>query len=104
MSDFIVLYPGVYAEREKTLAEKYLADNRALTERRPIDLKALIQGKLPKGTPGVGPTISVTEAMVRYNNRKYDPENPVLNDAAYARKLGYQDILAYPTFGGHDDS
>ena len=104
MSDFIVLYPGVYAAKEKALAESYLADNKAIAERGPIDIQALISGRLPKGTPGVGPTIVVTEAMVRYNNQKYDPENPILNDAAYARKLGYQDIPAYPTFGGHDDT
>jgi hypothetical protein len=42
--------------------------------------------------------------MIRYNNEKYDPENPVLNDASYAKKLGYKDILAYPTFGGNDDT
>ena len=104
MSDFVVLYPGVYTKREKTLVEKYLADNKAIEERGQIDVKALISGKLLKGTPGVGPSYVATEAMIGYNNRKYDPENPVLNDASYAKKLGYKDILAYPTFGGHDDT
>ncbi len=104
MSDFIVLYPGVYTKREKALVEKYLADNKAIEERGQIDLKALTQGKLPKNTPGVGPSYVVKEAMVRYNNEKYDPENPVLNDASYAKKLGYKDIIAYPTFAGHDDT
>jgi len=104
MSDFLVLYPGVYTQKEKALAQKYLADNRALTERGPIDVQALIKGKLPKGTPGVGPVIKATEEIIRYNNKKYDPENPVLNDTAYAQKLGYQNIIAYPTFGGHDDT
>jgi hypothetical protein len=103
-NDFLVLYPGVYTAREKPLVEKYLADNKAIADRGAIDVKALISGTLPKDTPGVGPKIVVKEAMVRYNNAKYDPENPVLNDAAYARKLGYQDIFAYPTFGGHDDT
>ena len=104
MSDFVTLYPGVYTEKEKALAEKYLADNKALEKRGEIDVQALINGKLPKGTPGVGPAFVVTEAMVRYNNKKYDSENPVLNDAEYAKKLGYQNIIAYPTFGGHDDT
>jgi hypothetical protein len=104
MNDFVTLYPGVYTKKEKALVEKYMADNKALTERGEIDVPALISGTLPEGTPGVGATIAVTEAMVRYNNEKYDPENPLLNDAEYARKLGYQDILAYPTFGAHDDT
>jgi len=104
MGDFITLYPGVYTERERPLVEKYLAANRALEERGPVDVEALINGKLPKDTPGIGPVIEATEEIIRYNNSKYDPENPLLNDTAYARKLGYKDILAYPTFGGHDDT
>lgn len=103
-SDFAILYPGVYTEREKILVQKYIADNRAIEARGEIDVKALISGKLPKDTPGVGPTIVATEAMVRYNNQKYDPENPILNVVEYAKKLGYRNILAYPTFAAHDDT
>lgn len=104
MSDFLTLYPGVLTGKEKSLVERFLADNRALNERGKIDVEALVAGKLPEGMPGVGPSFVATEAMVRYNNKKYDPDNPVLNDADYARKLGYRDILAYPTFGAHDDT
>lgn len=104
MSDFVTFYPGVYTEKEKALVEKYIADNKAIAERGEIDVQALIKGKLPKSTPGVGPAFVVKEAMLRYNNQKYDPENPVLNDAEYAKKLGYKNIIAYPTFGGHDDT
>lgn len=100
--DFVTLYPGVYTVKEKALAEKYLADNKTIEERGYVDIGALIKGLLPEGTPGIGYVFHVTEAMVRYNNKKYDPENPVFNDAEYAGKLGYEDILAYPTFGtGH---
>jgi hypothetical protein len=102
--DFIVLYPGIYTEREKALVDKYVADNKAIEKRGQIDTQALVHGTLPKDTPGVGPVIHATEAMVRYNNAKYDPENPVLNVTEYAKKLGYQDILAYPTFAAHDDT
>jgi acyl dehydratase len=42
--------------------------------------------------------------MIRYNNKKYDPENPVLNDAAYAKKLGYENIFGMPTFAANDDN
>jgi hypothetical protein len=103
-NDFVVLYPGEYTEREEPLVDRYLADNKALEERGPIDAQALVSGKLPEDTPGLGPSLAVTEAMVRYNNEKYDPENPVLNDAEYARKLGYRDIIAMPCYGAHDDT
>ncbi|MCX8033125.1 MAG: MaoC family dehydratase N-terminal domain-containing protein [Thermoleophilia bacterium] len=102
--DFEILYPGVFSEREKKLAEQYLADNRALEERGPIDPRALAAGQVPPDTPGIGPSLVVTEDMVRYNNSKYDPENPLLHDAEYARRLGYKDILAMPCFGAHDDT
>ena len=102
-NDFVVLYPGVYTEKEKALVEKYLADNRALEERGDIDVQALIKGTLPKDTPGLGPSYVASEAMIRYNNEKYDPENPILNDAEYAKKLGYRDIIAMPCFGANDD-
>jgi hypothetical protein len=102
--DFEVLYPGVFTDKEKTLAEKYISDNKAIAKRGAIDVKALIEGRLSADTPGLLPVVPVAEDMVRYNNKKYDPENPVLNDAEYARKLGYKDILAMPCFGAHDDS
>jgi hypothetical protein len=103
-NDFVVLYPGVYTEKEKTLVEKYLADNKAIEERGDIDVQALIQGTLHKDTPGIGSTLVATEAIVRYNNEKYDPENPVINDAEYAKMLGYKSIVAMPCFGAHDDT
>jgi hypothetical protein len=46
-NDFIVLYPGVYTEKEKALVEKYLADNRALEARGDIDVQALIVTRCP---------------------------------------------------------
>jgi len=103
-SDFVVVYPGEYEGKEKAAVEKFIADNKALEERGPIDIKALISGTLPKNTPGVGPTIPVTEEMIRYGNGLYDPDNPVLNDAAYAKTLGYENIIAYPTFAACDDA
>lgn len=102
--DFVVVYPGIYTKKEKDLVEKYIADIKALEARGEVDVQALINGTLPKGTPGIGPTLVVTEDMVRYNNEKYDPENPILNDAEYAKRLGYENILAMPCFGAHDDT
>jgi acyl dehydratase len=102
--DFQVLYPGVFIDRERELAEKYVADNRALTERGDIDVQALVSGKLPADTPGlVAESLFVAEDMVRYNNHKYDPENPLLRDADYARRAGYKDILAMPCYAHYDD-
>ena len=104
MSDFVIQYPGVFNNKDKALVKKYLDENRAITERGPVDVKALIKGKLPGNTPGIGPSFMATEAMIHYNNQKYDPENPVLNDSSYARKLGHRNIPAYPTFAAHDDT
>ena len=101
--DFQLQYPGVYTERQKDLVEQYFAENKAIEDRGPVDVKALIAGTLPKDTPGIGPKLVVTREMVLYDNGKYDPDNPVLNVEAYAKKLGYRDILAYPTFGACDD-
>jgi hypothetical protein len=98
------LYPGIYTAREAELVARYMAANAALKARGPIDVAKLIRGQLPKDTPGLGPVIKVTEDWVRYYNAKIDPENPLRNDAAYARKAGYADILAFPTFGAHDDT
>jgi hypothetical protein len=103
-TDFQVLYPGVYTARESTLVQRFLADNDALRARGPVDPQALVEGRLPEGTPGIGPTLPVTEAMVRYNNAKYDPDNRMLNDAAYAWTLGHPDIPAMPCYGAHDDT
>ena len=103
-ADFEILYPGVHTERESAAVGRYLEENAALVRRGPIDAVALAEGSLPKDTPGVEAVLPVTEAMVRYNNAKYDPENRLLSDAAYARERGYQDILAMPCFGAHDDT
>jgi hypothetical protein len=102
--DFEVVYPGRYTKLEKEVFKKFIAECKAIDERGPVDVKALISGKLPPDTPGIGNRTVATEAMIRYNNNKFDPENPLRNDAAYARKAGYQDILAYPAFACNDDS
>ncbi|MDK2770006.1 MAG: MaoC family dehydratase N-terminal domain-containing protein [Sphingomonas sp.] len=102
--DFVTLYPGVYTEREAALVRAYLEANRALRERGPIDIKALIEGRLPKNTPGIGPVVRASEDWVRYNNAKYDPESRLRHDAAYARQLGYKDIVAFVSFAAHDDT
>jgi hypothetical protein len=103
-ADFEIRYPGVYDGREAGVVDRHLAGNKSLEERGEIDSKALAAGTLPPDTPGVGPTLPVTEAMVRYNNQKYAPDDRLLNDAGYARSLGYKDILAMPCYGAHDDT
>lgn len=103
-NDFEVLYLGVFTGREKTLAERYIAERKALEQRGAIDVGDLFAGSLPPDTPGLLPSLPVAEDMVRYNNGKYDPDNPLLNDVDYARGLGYENILAMPCFGAHDDS
>lgn len=102
--DYVTLYPGRYTPREAALVAGYIAENKAIKARGPIDVQALVAGTLPKETPGIGPVIKASEAWIRYNNAKYDPESRLRNDAAYARSLGFKDIVAFPIFGAHDDS
>lgn len=104
MSEFQVFYPGEYTDREKPLVAQFVAENKAIADRGPVDVKALINGTLPDGTPGIGTVFVADDEVVMYNNRKYDPENPLLVDAEYAKKAGYEGILAYPTLAAHDDS
>jgi hypothetical protein len=69
-----------------------------------INVEALVDDPdYRANTPGVGPILEVTEEMVRYQNEKYDPENPIRQDGDYARSAGYDDILAYLSYGAHDD-
>jgi hypothetical protein len=102
--DFEIFYPGVYSGTDGALIRQYIAANKAIGTRGAVDPASLVAGSLSEDTPGLGPVVPVAEGMVRYYNQRYDPENPVLNDARYARGLGYQDILAMPCFGAHDDS
>jgi acyl dehydratase len=64
----------------------------------------LVKGTLPAGTPGVGPQLPVTRAMVQYCNAKYDPYNAVLCDPEVAQQYGFADIQPFGTFGAHDDT
>lgn len=102
--DFIVRYPGQYDEKEQEALDKWWKEARAINTRGPIDVQAMINGTLPKDTPGIGPKVEVTEAMVKYNHAKYEQENPLFNDPEYAKKAGFKDIPVYMTFGAHDDS
>jgi hypothetical protein len=99
-----VLYPYQWTDYEKDTVEQYLADNAALKTRGPIDVEALVNDPdYRANTPGVGPVLDVTEEMVRYQNEKYDPENPIRHDSDYAQDAGYADILAFLSYGAHDD-
>lgn len=103
-SAFLTLYPGIDSTREAERVRAYRAANAALKARGPIDVARLVRGELPPDTPGLGPVIRVTEDWVRYQNARVDPENPLRHDRAAARAAGHADILAYPTFGAHDDT
>ncbi|MCA8887965.1 MAG: hypothetical protein KDA46_03980 [Parvularculaceae bacterium] len=103
-SEFLTLYPGVWVDRERANALPGMAKEKAICDRGPIDIDALVSGTLPKDTPGVGTVIHATEEWVRYNNSKYDPDNRVYNDSDYAKSLGYDDIVAFPMMVAHDDT
>ena len=102
--DFIIRYPGQYDEKEQEALDKWWKEANAINSRGKVDIQALISGTLPADTPGIGPKVEVTAAMIAYNHAKYEADNPLFNDAEYAKKAGYKDIPAYITFGTHDDS
>ena len=101
---FVTVYPGVWTKREKPYAEEYMAKIKELEDRGPIDVQALISGKIEKGTQGFSNILEVKEDMMLYNAKKYDPDNKLYTDDAYAQKLGYKAKIAMPTFAAHDDS
>lgn len=99
--DFVTVYPGVYEHGEKAFLDAYLAECRAIEERGTIDVQAMIAGRLPEGTPGFEKMYEVPRALVEYQNARIDPENRLINDAEYAKSLGYRDIFTLPTFTPH---
>ncbi len=104
MSDFITRYPNQLDEREKPLYEQFQAECDAVNNRGPIDVQALIAGTLPKDTPGLGPVIHLTDELVAYFNSKYNPFDPLYNDADYAKSAGFDGIPAIMTIVAHDDT
>ena len=103
VGNYIKVYPDQFNEQQQKIVDEYLAGNKAIEERGPINIEELISGTLPKNTPGIFPPLVVKEDMVRYVNSKFDPDNKLLNDAAYAKQTGLQNIMAYPTFAANDD-
>lgn len=104
MSKFQMFYPGQWTEREKPYVTEYQAKIKELEDRGPIDVQALISGKIEKGTQGFMNVLAVKEDMMLYNAKKYDPDNKLYTDDAYAKQFGYAGKIAMPTFGAHDDS
>lgn len=100
---FTTFFPGVYTEREKPCLERFLAELRQIEERGPVSPADIREGRIGEDAPGVYTQV-ITEEMIRYNTLKYDPENPIYNDPAYAAGLGYRSLPGLPTIAAHDDS
>ena len=101
--DFLTLYPGVYTDGEKELFKAYLDECEAIEKRGTIDVQAMINGTLPEDTPGFEKIYPVPEALVKYQNARIDPENRLINDADYAKQMGYKNLFALPTFAPHSN-
>ncbi len=100
---FVTFFPGVYTDREKPALEAFLAECRAIEKRGPIAPADIAAGRVTEELPGVY-TQQITEEILRYNNKKYDPDNPIYNDEAYARALGFDGLPGLPMMVGHDDT
>lgn len=101
---FVTVYPGVWTEREKPYAEEYYAKIKELEDRGPIDVEALISGKIEKGTQGFSNVLEVKEDMMDYNAGKFCPDFALYSDAEYAKSMGFDGKIAMPAFAAHDDS
>ena len=104
MGKFQIFYPGQYTEREQKGLEIYQAKIKELEDRGPIDVQALISGKIEKGTQGFSNILEVKEDMMLYNANKFDPATELYTDDAVAQKHGYKAKIAMPGFSAHDDS
>ena len=100
---FVKFYPGVYTDREKPALAAFLETCRAIEKRGPVSPEEIRQGKVTEDMPGVY-TQEISEELIRYNNGKYAPEEPLYNDESYAVSLGYKSIPAIQTIAAHDDS
>lgn len=102
MGTYLTCYPGVYTERERKALAEFAATSRAIAERGPVDVSRLISGGYPEGTPGIPKCAHVSEALVRYYNEKYLPDQKLYNDDAYAKAAGYRGMLALPTLVAYE--
>ena len=101
--DFIIVYPGIFTAGEKPFMDEYIAECEAINARGTIDVQAMINGTLPEGTPGYNGSYEVPEVLVRYQNKRIDPENTLINCDEVARAHGYKGIFALPTFTQHSN-
>ena len=83
---FVTFYPGVYTQREKPCLKRFLEEDDAIRTRGPISGREIRDGLISEELPGVFLT-QAEEQMVKYVNKKYDPEDPVYNDEEYAKSL-----------------
>ncbi len=104
MSRFMLRYPDRLDKREAPYYAQKDAEEKAVRDRGPVDVDALVHGRLPAGTPGLGEVVPANRDIIDYENRKYIPDNPLFTDPDYARRAGYKDTPAMPTFAAHDDS
>ena len=103
MSKFQTFFPGIFTDREKPCLDKFLADDEPIRARGAIGAAEIRGGKVTEDLPGVF-IIQAEEEMVKYCSKKYDPENPLYNDEAYARMLGFAALPALPAYAAHDDT
>jgi len=104
MGEYIIRYPYRFDEREKPYFDEFEAECRAINRRGSLNVAALIAGDTELGEQGFCGVVHASEDMVRYCNKKYDPENPIFNDEAYARAAGYDGLPAMAGFAACDEN
>lgn len=98
---FETFYPGVYTQRDRETLIPYWETLERFNHS-PVTQEDLETGTTEERRGRSVPLYAQGKVMDYYAN-KYDPENPLYTDDDYARKMGYEKRIAYPTFAACDD-
>jgi acyl dehydratase len=95
---FEIQYPGRYPpERQEALLRR-IEEDEALISRGPVNTEYIKNDQIPENYPGYFGKSVVKEDFARYIIGRYDPDNRVYTDEAYARSLGYEGLPVYFTY------
>lgn len=109
MDEFVKWIPGEFDPREQKLLQEKDAEVRVFEERGEIDIQSLIDGTLSPDIPVYGAGCPKEISDAGRNGRlitekdclelagRYDPQNPLFNDAKYAKETKWGGLCAMPS-------
>lgn len=88
-------YPGQYNDEDAKVFQEFQVELDKINKAN-IKIDDLISGKLPRGTPGVGQATEITSKNMLEIAGQFVGNIPLFNDAGYAKKTKYGDLIAFP--------